>query len=105
MDANAQAELIARCRQGEAEAWDQLFDQHYAAAGRFVFQLASDFTREDVEEICQETFLSVVKKLDSFNGRSMVQTWGFRISANKTSDYRERPRAAKPGGGQTPNSL
>ena len=105
MDANAQAELIARCRQGEAEAWDRLFDQHYAAAGRFVFQLASDLTREDVEEICQETFLSVVKNIDSFNGRSLVQTWVFRIAANKAHDYRERQRAAKRGGGQTPISL
>src|SRR5438045_6647507 len=105
MDANAEAELIARCRQGEAAAWDQLFDQHYAATGRCLFQLASDFTREDVEEICQETFLSVVKNLDSFNGRSLVQTWVFRIAANKAHDYRERQRAAKRGGGQTPISL
>src|SRR2546430_10204193 len=102
MNPNAEAELIARCRRGEAPAWDELFDRHYAAAGRFVFQLASDFTREDVEEICQETFLSVVKNIDSFNGRSLVQTWGFRIAANQAHDYRERQRAAKRGGGPTP---
>jgi len=105
MNPAAEAELIARCRRGEAEAWDQLFDQHYAAAGRFVFQLASDFTREDVEEICQETFLSVIKNLDSFNGRSLLQTWLFRIAANKARDYRQRQRAAKRGGGQAPISL
>src|SRR5437870_13479053 len=105
MDANAQAELIARCRQGEAEAWDELFDQHYAAAGRFVFQLASSLAREDVEEICQETFLSVIKSVESFNGRSQFQTWLFRIAANKARDYRERQRAAKRGVGQMPISL
>src|SRR6266511_2909007 len=105
MNPDAEAEMIARCRRGEAQAWDQLFDQHYAAAGRFVFQLASDLTREDVEEICQETFLSVVKNLDSFNGRCMVHTWVFCIAANEACDYRERQRAAKRGGGQTPISL
>jgi RNA polymerase sigma-70 factor (ECF subfamily) len=105
MDPDAEAELIARCRRGEAQAWDGLFDQHYAAAGRFVFQLAPDFTREDVEEICQETFLSVIKNLSSFNGKSRLQTWLFRIAANKARDYRERQRAAKRGGGQTPVSL
>jgi RNA polymerase sigma-70 factor (ECF subfamily) len=105
MSPNAEAELMARCRRGEAQAWDELFDQHYAAAGRFVFQLASDFTREDVEEICQETFLAVIKSLDSFNGKSQFQTWLFRIAANKARDYRERQRAAKRGGGQTPISL
>ena len=105
MNPNAEVELIARCRRGEARAWDELFDRHYAAAGRFVFQLASDFTREDVEEICQESFLSVIKSIDSFVGKSQFQTWLFRIAANKARDYRERQRAAKRGGGQTPISL
>ncbi len=105
MNPNAEADLIARCRRGEAQAWDELFDLHYAAAGRFVFQLAPQFKREDVEEICQETFLSVIKSLESFNGRSQLQTWLFRIAANKARDYRERQRAAKRGGGQMPISL
>src|SRR2546427_11593002 len=105
MNPNTEAELIARCRRGEAGAWDELFDRHYAAAGRFVFQLASDLPREDVEEICQETFLSVIKSIDSFVGKSQFQTWLFRIAANKARDYRERQRAAKRGGGQTPISL
>jgi RNA polymerase sigma-70 factor (ECF subfamily) len=100
-----ESELIARCRHGEADAWDELFDLHYAAAGRFVFQLASDFTREDVEEICQEVFLSVIKHLDAFHGESRFQTWLFRIAANQARDYREKRIAAKRGGGQTTVSL
>src|ERR1043166_2867075 len=99
-----EAELLARCRRGEAKAWDELFDLHYAAAGRFVFQLAPDFTREDAEEICQETFLSVIRNLDSLHGESQFQTWLFRIAANKARDYRDRRLAAKRGGGQTPVS-
>jgi len=105
MGSNAEAELLARCRRGEAGAWDELFDLHYAAAGRFVFQLGHDLSREDVEEICQEVFLSVVRNLGSFHGGSQFQTWLFRVAANKTRDYRERRRAAKRGGGQAPLSL
>src|SRR5690349_6945363 len=101
----SEAELLERCRRGEADAWDELFDLHYAAAGRFIFQLASDFTREDAEEICQEVFLSVIRNLDSFHGESQFQTWLFRIAANKARDYRERRNAAKRGGGQNPISL
>jgi len=102
---DSEAQLLARCRRGEPDAWDELFDRHYAAAGRFIFQLASDFNHEDVEEICQDVFLSVIKNLNSFNGESQFQTWLFRIAANKGRDYRERQHAAKRGGGQTPVSL
>src|SRR5258706_10524898 len=101
----SEADLLARCRRGDAAAWDELFDLHYAAAGRFVFQLAPDFTREDAEEICQEVFLSVIRNLDSFHGDSQFQTWLFRIAANKARDYRERRNAAKRGGGRAPASL
>ncbi len=97
--------LLTRCRRGETDAWDELFHQHYAAAGRFIFQLSSDFTREDAEEICQEVFLAVINSLDSFQGECRFQTWLFRIAANKARDFRERREAAKRGGGQVPLSL
>jgi RNA polymerase sigma-70 factor (ECF subfamily) len=102
---DSEAALLARCRRGEADAWDELFDIHYAAAGRFIFQLGPDFTREDAEEICQEVFLSVIKSLGSFHGESRFQTWLFRIAANQARDYREKRNAAKRGGGQTTVSL
>ena len=105
MSWETEAQLIARCRQGDGEAWDGLFDLHYAATGRFVFQLAPSFSREDVEEICQETFLAVINNLRSFQGGSRLQTWIFRIAANKARDYRQRQQAAKRGGGLVPLSL
>lgn len=105
MDRTSEGELIARCRRGESEAWDDLFDQHYAATARFIFQLAPGFSREDVEEICQETFLAVIRNLAKFNGGSRLQTWIFRVATNKTHDHRQRQQAAKRGGGQIMQSL
>ena len=105
MSSAAETDLLARCRRGEATAWDEVFDSHYAAVGRFVFQLAPDFTREDCEEICQEVFLSAIKNLANFQGNSQLQTWLFRIAANKARDYREKQHAAKRGSGQIPLSL
>src|SRR5262245_18074465 len=101
----AEAQLLARCRRGEADAWDELFDRHYAADGRFVFQLGSSFRPEDVDEICQEVFLSDIRNLHTFQGGSPFQTWLFRIAANKARDFREKQTAAKRGGGQPPLSL
>src|SRR4026209_2056420 len=105
MSSDSEADLLARCRRGEADAWDQLFDKHYAAAGRFIVQLAPDFTREDVDEVCQEVFLTIIKSLHTFQGNSQFQTWLFRIAANKARDYRQRQQAAKRGGGKATLSL
>lgn len=100
-----EAGLLKRCRKGDQDAWSELFDRHYGAAGRFVHQISASLTPEDVEEICQETFLTVISSISSFEGRSQFQTWLFRIAANKAHDYLERQRAAKRGGGQVPISL
>ncbi len=104
MGLDSEADLLARCKRGQEQAWDELFDLHYAPAARFVFQLGN-FSWEDVEEICQEAFLSVIRNLHSFNAESQFQTWVFRIAANKARDYRQRQHAAKRGGGQQPLSL
>ena len=98
MALGSEAQMIAECRTGNTTAWDCLFDKYYAMVARFVFQLSGDFSHEDTEEICQETFLSVVRNLSSFQGRSSFQTWLLRIAANKAMDYREKTRAAKRGG-------
>lgn len=100
-----EAELIARCRRGESPAWDELFDCHYPATARFIFQLSPDFSREDADEICQEVFLAVIRNLGSFHGASQLQTWIFRIASNKARDFREKQFAAKRGGGRANISL
>jgi RNA polymerase sigma-70 factor (ECF subfamily) len=105
MGSEPEAEVLARCLRGEPAAWDELFDRHYQAASRFIFQLGHDFTAEDVEEICQDTFLAVIRNLASFKGGCQLQTWVFRIAANKARDFRERRMAAKRGGGQPMVSL
>ena len=94
----SEVDLISACRRGESEAWDALFDKYYGVVARYVFQLSAEFSHEDTEEICQETFLSVVRSLASFQARSAFQTWLLRIAANKAMDYREKTRAAKRGG-------
>ncbi len=99
------ADLIVRCRRGDAGAWDALFDKYYPVAARFVFQLSADFSHEDTEEICQETFLAVVRNLASFQGKSSFQTWLLRVAANKALDFRGKSRAEKRGGSMVHFSL
>jgi len=98
MDPGAEASLIDRCCQGDLAGWDALFDCHHGPITRFAFQLAPDLSQEDAEEICQETFLSAIHHLPRFNRKSRLQTWLFRIAANKAYDLREKRTAVKRGG-------
>ncbi|MDQ6912065.1 MAG: sigma-70 family RNA polymerase sigma factor [Verrucomicrobiota bacterium] len=75
-----------------------MFDKYYGLVARFVFQLSADFNHEDTEEICQETFVSVVRNLASFQAKSSFQTWLLRIASNKAMDFRAKTKAAKRGG-------
>lgn len=105
MNSVPEIELLSRCKKGDSHAWDELFSRHYSPAARFVHQVGPTLTVEDVEEVCQETFLAVIRHLPQFQGTSQFQTWLFRIAANKTRDFVERQRAMKRGGGETPYSL
>lgn len=105
IDPTGEAELVARCRRGDQDAWDDIVERHYSAVGRFVFQYSPDFAREDVEEICQEVFLTAVRNIASFRGACALQTWLFRVAINKCRDFVERRNALKRGKGQQPFSL
>ena len=105
MSSSSEPDLIDRCLVGDPSAWNKLFDDHYSTVVRFVFQLSPELSKEDAEEIAQETFLSVIKNLKSFNKKSSLQTWIIRIAINKTHDYIIKQKAEKRGGGAKPLSI
>jgi RNA polymerase sigma-70 factor (ECF subfamily) len=105
MELDAERQLIEACLKGDQRAWDVFFEQNYEPTARFVWQLSASFTPEDIEEICQEVFLRVIRTLPNFRGGSRVQTWVLRIAANYSKDFLSRRTAAKRGSGQPPVSL
>lgn len=46
----------------------------------------------DVEDVCQEVFVVVHRKLGDFEGRSSLRTWIYGICARTASDYRRSAR-------------
>jgi RNA polymerase sigma-70 factor (ECF subfamily) len=44
----------------------------------------------DVEDVCQEAFLVVHRRLGTFEGKSSVRTWVYGICIRVASDYRKR---------------
>lgn len=45
----------------------------------------------DVEDVCQEVFLVVHRRLEDFEGRSSLRSWVYGICLRAASEYRRRP--------------
>lgn len=75
-----EADLLARLQAGEEEALRALISHFQSRIYRFAWHLTSN--REDAEEVVQDTFLSVYRKIGDFEGRAAVGTWLYRIATN-----------------------
>ncbi len=80
LDATGDPELLARLRAGDAAALEPLMGR-YATR---VYRVAYGITRSqpDAEEVVQDVFLSLFRKIDTFEGRAALGTWIYRITAN-----------------------
>jgi RNA polymerase sigma-70 factor (ECF subfamily) len=76
-----EGELLGRLRAGDEEAFACLVDRHHAAMVRF----ARGYVRTPAvaEEVAQDAWLGLLRGLDTFEGRSSLRTWLFRIVANR----------------------
>ena len=65
-----------------------VFDEH----ARYVIRTLRHFgVREaDVEDVAQEVFVAVHRKLPEFEGRSKLRTWLYAICLRVASDHRRR---------------
>lgn len=74
------SDLIARAQRGEAEAFESLFHAHK----RRVFGLCLRMTANtsDAEELTQEAFLTLFRKIHTFRRESAFSTWLMRITLN-----------------------
>lgn len=68
------------------------FDDVFRSSATFVWRVTRGLgVREaDIEDVCQEVFLVVHRKLAAFEGRSSVRTWIYAICVRVASDYRNR---------------
>ena len=88
------AELLARLRCGDEIAFRTLVERYRATMLRVARLHVRD--REVAEEVVQETWLAVVKGLESFEGRSTLKTWLFRILTNRAKTRGERELRTRP---------
>ena len=78
-------DLVARFRAGESGAFDELVLAHQERVVRLVYRLLG--RPEDVDDVVQEVFLSVLVNLKRFRGECRFSTWLTRIAINKCRSH------------------
>lgn len=80
MTIEAELKLVERLRGGDAAALETLME-HY---GSRVYRLARGITRNeaDAEEVAQDVFVNLFRKIETFQGRAALGSWIYRVTAN-----------------------
>jgi RNA polymerase sigma-70 factor (ECF subfamily) len=83
--------LVARVRNGEMRAFEELFRRHHRAVYRTMLGMTG--RPEDAEDAVQNAFVRAFEHLDQFQGAARFSTWLTRIAINEgLARLRERGR-------------
>jgi RNA polymerase sigma factor (sigma-70 family) len=85
-------DIVARCRAGEAEAWNQLVER-FARYVHAICVSAFRLSREDAEDVFQEVFAKAYIGLDRLRDDSAIRPWLAQLTRRACID---RIRSSRP---------
>lgn len=75
-----EAQLIARAQRGDEEAFSALFEAHKRRVYSLCLRMIGNPT--EAEDLTQEAFLQLFRKISTFRGESAFSTWLHRLAVN-----------------------
>lgn len=78
--------LVEALKSGHEEAYEALIARFQQPVFNLVYRLMSDPC--DASDVVQEVFLKVFRNIDSFQNKSSLKTWIYRISLNEAYNHR-----------------
>lgn len=91
--ADAASNLVARCQQGDARAFRELFDRYHGRVHAAVYHLVSQ--KDEIEDVVQKVFLEVHRSIRRFEGRSLFTTWLTRVAIHVARAHERKLRFFK----------
>ena len=82
--------LVDQIRQGDREAFDQLYDRYFKRVYAFLDKRLRN--RADTEETTQEVFINVYSSIDSFRGDAPFAAWIFGLTRRTLASRFKRKR-------------
>ena len=80
------SELVRRCREGEADAWNELVDRY----SRYVYAIATRgfrLTDDDAEDVFQDVFTRIYTRLDTLRDDSALRPWIAQLTRRRCLDH------------------
>lgn len=90
LDAKQLEALITRAKRGDAAALAEIVDNYADRVFGLVYRLTRD--RGVSEDLVQETFLRLVRTIETYQHDGRFEAWLFRIAANLARDHLRRGR-------------
>lgn len=78
MSTDTEDPMFAAARAGNRRAIEQLLEKHHDRIFRFGMRFCGN--EEDAKDVMQETLLTLVRSLPSFEGRSTLSTWLYTVA-------------------------
>ena len=76
----SEAEAIERAKQGDAEAFEVLYSLHKRRVYSLCLRMVANTA--EAEDLAQEAFLQLFRKIGTFRGESAFSTWLHRLAVN-----------------------
>ncbi|QDV78344.1 RNA polymerase sigma factor [Botrimarina mediterranea] len=80
--------LIESCLRGECDAQRNLYDRFCERVYRLMFRMVGSTHADD---LTQQVFICIFRKLAMFHGRSLFSTWLYRVATNEALQFLRRP--------------
>jgi RNA polymerase sigma-70 factor, ECF subfamily len=77
---NLDIDLVRRAQQGDADAFASLFHTHKTRIYSICLRMTNNTA--EAEDLTQDAFMQVFRKLATFRGDSALSTWLYRIAVN-----------------------
>jgi RNA polymerase sigma-70 factor (ECF subfamily) len=72
--------FVRKLKKRDSNAFEVLMSQYQRPVFNLMYRMLG--SREEAEDLSQEVFITVFKKIDTFRGESLLSTWIFRIATN-----------------------
>src|SRR5256712_13567487 len=86
VDGDIELRLVERLLAGDASALDGLMERYSSRLYRLAFGITR--SSRDAEEVLQDVFLTVFRKIGSFAQRAKLGTWLYRVTTNTALNKR-----------------